>query len=370
MRHMRKCMAVILGIAVLASGCGKKNESTKAEIMPETVPESDTATIGASLFPESYTGGSERVKFDCTLEVPKEFDSDKFYRPEVTGLQYIDQDVAYDTYIEGENVEAQYQYPTDDENVPEQDIYVLADGTQVIIDAGLNYLRPEGSSYLYVMRDNEVGASQNNFSYGTGEDSVAQVEKSLADMVYPTNEFQFSWFSLSGEEHMTMEQEKLDKGEIGPEDMRIDWTSVEGEYEIFAWQTYEGLQVFPQRMTMGMAFAYENYQNAPVQAIVSDQGILTLVAEAPYNFEESSELLSFLPFSEIASKVEEKYENLLLDDDSVYTVERAKLAMRVYVDESQHYAAEPVWYLEVSDNNGSEEVLLFNAASGKEIFLV
>lgn len=48
---------------------------------------------------------------------------------------------------------------------------------------------------------------------------------------------------------------------------------------------------------------------------------------------------------------------------------RAKLAVRVYFDESQVYQAEPVWYFEVYDNNSNLEIVLFNAVTGEEIYL-
>ena len=50
-------------------------------------------------------------------------------------------------------------------------------------------------------------------------------------------------------------------------------------------------------------------------------------------------------------------------------MERAKLAVRVYYDEKQEYAAEPIWYFEVKDGYGNETVLIMNAVTGKEIYL-
>lgn len=38
--------------------------------------------------------------------------------------------------------------------------------------------------------------------------------------------------------------------------------------------------------------------------------------------------------------------------------------------EDQQYMAEPIWYLEVNDNNSQKYVMLVNAETGKEIYLM
>lgn len=40
------------------------------------------------------------------------------------------------------------------------------------------------------------------------------------------------------------------------------------------------------------------------------------------------------------------------------------------LDEDQQYMAEPIWYLEVNDNNSQKYVMLVNAETGKEIYLM
>ena len=40
------------------------------------------------------------------------------------------------------------------------------------------------------------------------------------------------------------------------------------------------------------------------------------------------------------------------------------------LDEDQQYMAEPIWYLEVNDNNSQKYVMLVNAEKGKEIYLM
>ena len=384
MKRVYQYVPAIAGIVLILSGCGNK----KAEInsgkndTPETVTrinaaeekKGTTVTVTESnaakeeLFPSSYNKESGNVKFSCQLEVPKEFEPDNFHDSTITGIRYIDRDKAYADYVEGKDIDTEYHYPSDDGIKPDDESYTLKDGTQVVINGsdGFIYATTDYSTYGAVMRENEAGASHDNFDFGSGEDSVGKVRQALSDLSYPVDEYKFNWFSISGEEHKSLQQAALENGVIGSENLQDDWTG-KNEYEIYAWQIYGGLPVFPQIMTSASRLAWESYKIAPVSATYTENGFISLRADHPYMFEQSDDKVTFLPFDEIANAVAARYENILTD--SAYTVNRAKLAYRVYLNEKQQFAAEPIWYFESSDDNGGAEVLLFNAETGKEIFL-
>ena len=107
--------------------------------------------------------------------------------------------------------------------------------------------------------------------------------------------------------------------------------------------------------------------NAPVQAIYSARGLESLTIDYIYNFKNEQNTVTLKPFDEIASVVEEKYDNIL--NDVNYEVTRAKLYERVYTGEDQKYAEEPIWYFEVMENGSNKTVMLVNAETGKEINL-
>ena len=107
--------------------------------------------------------------------------------------------------------------------------------------------------------------------------------------------------------------------------------------------------------------------NAPVQAIYSARGLESLTIDYIYNFKNEQNTVALKPFDEIASVVEEKYDNIL--NDVNYEVTRAKLYERVYTGEDQKYAEEPIWYFEVMENGSNKTVMLVNAETGKEINL-
>ena len=345
--------------AVSENATGEAAEALSSEyITEETV-----------LFPESYTRGSEHVKFSCELEIPEAFDAENFYLPQASGDRYLDMDAAYQYFVEGKKVAETYLEPSEEPGIPDDNVYFLEDGTSIFLDGGINYHAPESSVLRRVMLESEAGASKENFAFGTGEECTAQLKDTLAEMDFPVEEFQFYWFSLSGEEHAALEQERLAEGSIRAEDVKEGgWTQEDDAYEIYAWQIYQGLPVFPRIMSLNMQVAYENYQKAPVSACFSQNGMQALLAEEPYLLEPTDVKADFLSFEEIADRVIEKYERLLLEEGTVYTVERAMLAVRIY-DEASQYGAEPIWYFEVTNNMTYPEVLMFNAITGEEIYL-
>lgn len=359
-------IAALICAIISFCGCGKQNAEiektanlSNIEIFEQ--PSADTTIIQESFFPAYYSESTDKVTVDCTLEVPEDFDVYQFHLPKVMGLQYYDTEKAYVEFVEGNEISEKH----------DQDIityYVMPDGSFVGIGELLNYYLMESGTYRQVVRSSERGAPQEDFSFETGENCMREVKQALEKIDYPVDEFLFSWFSTSGEDYAVMEQKALEDGRIGGESLKSDgWSEANNAYEIYAWQIYEGLPVFPQIMTTLMNRAIESYQKAPVSALYNKDGLLTLLAYTPYQFEETEEVTALKPFSEIAESVMEKYDNLI--NDLTYSVTRAKLAVRVYFDEQQQYQAEPVWYFEVFDNDSNLEIAMFNAVSGEEIYL-
>ena len=107
--------------------------------------------------------------------------------------------------------------------------------------------------------------------------------------------------------------------------------------------------------------------NAPVQAIYSASWTGEFNDRLYLQLKNEQNTVTLKPFDEIASVVEEKYDNIL--NDVNYEVTRAKLYERVYTGEDQKYAEEPIWYFEVMENGSNKTVMLVNAETGKEINL-
>ena len=373
MKKGLKQVMIALGICMCLGGCGKETEETKAPKEPNTketveMTEDTVQSADMDFFPKSYSKQTEKVKFECLLDVPEKFEASNFHAPKIKGLFNIDSQIAYAKYVEGNTITEEYHDEPTRENEKGSDTYILEDGTVVSLSGGFLYYAPESAIYRQVVRVSERSAPKDDFGFAAGDDCTERVKEELKAIGCPVDEYQFGWFSTSGEDYAILEQRAMDDGTLDSQNAKPDgWTEADNAYEIYGWQIYEGLQVFPQWMTTAMSRAVESYQKAPVSALYTEQGILSLaLTEAPCIFESSDQILEFLPFTEIADVLIQKYTDLL--DDAFYTVTYAKLALRTYFDEKQQLAAEPIWYFEVTDGNSSK-VVLVNAVTGKEIFL-
>ncbi len=366
-----------MALCMILSGCNGKTErnepvKSKAAEMEEIRNTEAPSKEQGDIFPKSYNNSTEKVKFECELEVPEKFKASEFCLPkEVELYNCLNKEAAYELFIGEQPVVEEYHYPQENGSA-EEDIYILEDGTVLAFPSGadLNYHTETASVYQRVMREQEQGALKEDFSFGTGEEAVEKVKEILTETGYPVETYQFDWFSLSGKEHAELEQERLAQGSIGQESIKQDgWKEDENCYEIWAWQTYGGLPVLPQRMSAMNLRSFVNYQTAPLSAVYTEHGISGILAEMPYKIEAGEQQVKFLPFEEIAGKVISKYENLL--DEAVYAVERAVLVLQVSYNTENRLIAVPAWYFEVDIENGDQEreILFFDAVSGEEIFI-
>lgn len=393
MRSFHKSILLFIGIAFCSSACAPA--ASDADLDMEVTIESMPMAQGA-FFPDSFTGGTEKVWFDCTLEVPEGFDPESFALPAVSGLWAIDKDAVYEKYVEGRSGVETYTYPPSDFDPEGVEAYLFQTGDeltgQVSIGSGFSYYDDSGESLRGgdIYPESAEGASrENEVSIGSGDACVAEVKETLAKFAYPVEEYEFSWFSLNAEELEALTQEKLlGVAENIQESLMEDWdvpedgwSETDNRYTIYAWQYYGGLPVLNHWMSTDMASAKVTYMSAPIRSTYNWQGMIDLSADAPYVFEATGQEAAFLPFPEIASAVVRRYTYLLdlsseeteegeTEEPVTYSVNRAMLAVRVYLDEKRNYAVEPVWYFEVqSSNRDLQDILFFNALNGKEIYL-
>ncbi len=187
----------------------------------------------------------------------------------------------------------------------------------------------------------------------------------------PVEQYRFDWFSTSGEEHASLEAQLVEAQMLDSQNRKQDgWSEADDSYDIYAWQIYEELPVFPLVLTQSKRYIGDTYKLAPLAAVYTAQGALSISMSSPtFEFEKTDEIVPFLLFGDIADVVVQKYEELLEDENIVHTVTSAKLVLRTFYDESQKIEAEPVWYFQVSDGTNTEP-LLVQAITGEEIPLI
>lgn len=113
-----------------------------------------------------------------------------------------------------------------------------------------------------------------------------------------------------------------------------------------------------------------DFSTAPLTAVFDEDGLQTFQMSAPImleNTDKTGEAVQVLPFEKIADAVENRFESMITDQH--YTVKKAKMVLRTYNDENQKLSAEVVWHLTVTDDKGNIQILMYDALTGKEIFL-
>ena len=200
------------------------------------------------------------------------------------------------------------------------------------------------------------------------QDAVQKVKDALENAGYSVENLFFQTSSLSADILREIENQYVAEGLLEESKRKPEWTNEDDVCIVYARQTVSGIPVYPELSVMAQALAYDTPESSPVVAVCSTRGIESLRVYGLYNFQENGENVSLKGFDEIAATVETKFENLL--DEATYTVTRAKFYERVYRNEAQQYTAEPIWYLELTDNNSQKYVMLVNAETGKEIYLM
>ena len=231
-KGLRQAM-IVLGICMCLGGCEKETEA-KTEPEGETVQSED-----GDFFPESYSEETEKVKFECVVNVPEKFEVTNFHAPIIKGVSNIDAETAYKKYVEGKVVTEEYHDEPTIENEKGNDTYILEDGTVIGLSGVFLYNTPESSIYRQVVRMSERSAPKDNFKFASGDDCTEQVKEELRSLGCPVDEYQFDWFSTSGEDYAILEKRALDDGMIDSQRAKQDgWTEANNSYEIYGCLLY------------------------------------------------------------------------------------------------------------------------------------
>mgnify|MGYP000503133260 FL=1 len=73
---------------------------------------------------------SGKVRFQCELEVPENWNGEEIPQFILESVHFVDSEKAYANFVEGKEILEHYNTPASD-LYPEENYYVLADGTNV-----------------------------------------------------------------------------------------------------------------------------------------------------------------------------------------------------------------------------------------------
>lgn len=352
MKRWRVCVLAALSILIMG-GC---KTTTENEVKQD------------ARFPETIYMEADRVTVDCKLEIDDGSRNQQKQLPGVDGKIYTDAEKAYQTYVAEKEVKEEHHDEGSD-GWPDSDSYIFLDGGTMTVGSTFAFGTANSKYYFRAGTTKEENVNEyaeHPVSFMSGEEAVDQVKKTLKDLGYPEEEFYFSYYSLNWETMKNVESRYADEGLIEAENIKDEWSEEDDAYLVYAFQKASDLPVYHQMMSITHELAFDTVDSAPVQAIYSTRGFEWMYISNIYDFEGENEV-QLQNIDNIIHVVTDKYNALL--NDSTYLVNRAKLYVRVYLDENQDYKTSLIWYFEVQDDSGKKEVMLVDAVSGKEIYL-
>lgn len=371
-------------LTMCLGGCGREpgEAMTAAEAGAEATEETisgeaeaspgEDAAAGETVFPENYQreSGSGKVRFDCSVEVPEDIGNKNLPRISVEGLYHCDQEKAWSMFGEGQEIAEKHETQGEDGKAASA-YYTFADGGTLSITEGVTYGAGGNRIYSYIpplSPENMSVLEGGSVSFANAEECIKQVKNAMEELGYQAGDFSFQAFPVDADRMKALEEEYISQELLEEENRKGEWSEADDAWVLYAYQEHNGIPVFHEMMGIARQFADDSPENAAVSAICSARGFESLnISSFIYVFKDEESAVSFKPFEEIAGVVEQRYENLL--DESEYEVTKAKLFERVYVDEQQKYASEPVWHFTVVQDGARETVVLVNAETGKEVFL-
>jgi len=324
----------------------------------------------AIAFPETYTMTDGNVKYNLSLEMPEDIDVNNFREVDVCSILYNDTPAALEYLCKDKAINETQVIPAD-EFTPEEYSYYFDDGSRLSAGGSTLTCDSPNSEYyrdVFYRISNDTDLLQDeppDFSFAAPSDCLQEIEDIMKATGYDTT-VSASVFSLTAEQAKAWEEHLTIDGDRQEEAYKEEWTEEDNAYIISAYQTYNGVPVFNEMLAMNQEMAVDSPDNAPIQAICTARGLESLMVIAQYEFSETKEEVSFLPFEMITKTISTKLNNIL--SESPYEVYKAKLFLMVRYVTARDYEAFPVWYFEAREEGSDEKmVLIVDAVTGEEI---
>lgn len=173
-------------------------------------------------------------------------------------------------------------------------------------------------------------------------------------------------------DYQTLEKEEsiIDMdGNQDTEKFKDSWSEDDNCYYFCISQTIDNI---PVTYECAGVFGEYNDANAPVQAVVSKEGIKMLTMDKMFQISETSRKVTLLGFEQIANCVKDKFADLLTN--STYQVEQAELVYMSVRQQQGGYEMKPVWVFDIiekaeGETDGHLLHMIVDARTGEEIVL-
>lgn len=167
-------------------------------------------------------------------------------------------------------------------------------------------------------------------------------------------------------DHKTMQSQEHHEdidGNVDKTQYKSGWSEKDDCYYFCVNQTYKGLPVYSVYNEM---FTDAEDANAPIQAVVSREGIEWLKIEIAFTFLDEKGGVSLADMDAVVKAAADKYNQVL--GEAEYEITRAELYY--YVDLSSGmgtYEVKPVWILAGNEKGGRNIQVIIDAQTAEEL---
>lgn len=395
-RKMLRCVMLVFTVLSLAlSGCGMAAGEQKANLDTGTVgavpveAETGESASGAGaassgsvlsensariVFPERYNETMGNVAFDMDIVVNADLTAGSVVTARAQ-MQKVDQEKAFSLFFGNIDKYDTYDYEEEDEYgksahsvtyvSPEET--TLAWGPQ---SSKLDYMERDLMPYVLnafvPFRDERYNADlysrSAQLSFMTREAAFEIVQKALGEIgigIEPV----YVGYALDHETMQSQEYHENMDGNIDKSQYKVQWSEADDCYYFYINQTFKGLPLYH---VYNQIFTDAADSNAPIQAVVSPEGLEWLNIEKVFAVSEETGGVTLADMEAVIQTAADKYNQLL--GGSTYEITKAELYY--YVDLSSGkgtYNVKPVWILTGNEKGGKNFQIIIDAQTAEEI---
>lgn len=328
----------------------------------------------AITFPEKFSETIGNVTFNMDIVVNGDLKEGSVVTAKAQ-MQKVNQEKAFSLFFGDIEDYDTYDYEEEDEfgKITHSVTYVGPEETTLSygpVSSKLEYmerdLMPAVRNTFVAFEDERYNADlysdSEQLSFMSREEAFETVQKTLQSLEI-NMETEYTGYALDHETMQTQEYyEDLD-GNIDKSQYKTQWSEADDCYYFYVDQIYRGLPLYH---VYNKVFGDAGEIHAPVQAVVSAEGIEYLGIEKVFTVSEEKGGVSLADLDAIVKTAADKFDQAL--DDAACEIAKAQLYY--YVDLSSGvgvYDIRPAWILSGREKGGKKLQMIIDAQTAEEI---
>lgn len=382
-------MLVFTVLSLSLSGCGAAGEQ-KPDLGPGTAG-SDPGEAGTGesasgadpvlsenskkiVFPESYSETIGNVTFHMDVVVNADLTAGSVVTAKAQ-MQKVNQEKAFSLLFGSIEKYDTYDYEEEDEYGRDAHSVTYVSPEETTLACG-----PESSKFDYMERDlmpyvlnafvpfqderfnADLYSRSAQLSFMTREAAFETVQKVLGEIEIAIEPI-YVGYALDHETMQSQEYHENMDGNIDRSQYKAQWTDADDCYYFYINQTYKGLPLYH---VYNQVFQDAADYNAPIQAVVSGEGLEWLNIEKVFAVSNEQGNVSLADLEAVMQTAADKYNQLL--GGSTYEITKAELYYYVDLPSGKGtYDVKPVWILTGNEKGGKDFQIIIDAQTAEEI---